>query len=173
MHPFFIYFTFFLFYFFNFCHFLNCFLHYWSDLNFGIFHTIWVEFVMGLTLGIKQYKMFLKWLISCPSSAPTLLLSSSSFSPALAVLLPCSFQVPFGLIPSFSPFPAQLLPFSWSLLFSDMLSRCSSPAPGPAHPSLAAFIIISTLQLFFGMARADFYSKIFFFFSTGHGKSLS
>ena len=114
-------------------------------------------------------------LFSCPfhAPAPTLLLPGSSFCPAPAVLLPCSFQVPIPHIPSSSPVPAQLLPaFCPVLLYSAqlcscpipvlllpcssfspafaLLQPCSCPAPGPANPSLAAFIIIiiSTLRLF-------------------------
>ena len=110
-------------------------------------------------------------LLSCSCSAPTLLLPSSSFCPAPAVLLPCSFQAPIWHIPSSSPVPAQLLPsFCPALLYSAQLCSCPVPAlllpcscfspalallqpcscpAGPAHPSLAAFIIIiSTLQLF-------------------------
>ena len=112
-------------------------------------------------------------LFSCPfhAPAPTLLLPGSSFCPASAVLLPCSFQVPIPHISSYSPVPAQLLPaFCPVLLYSAqlcscpvpallpcscfspalaLLQPCSCPAPGPANPSLAAFIIIiSTLRLF-------------------------
>ena len=104
--------------------------------------------------------------------APTLLLPGSSFCPASAVLLPCFFQVPIPHISSSSPVPAQLLPsFCPVLLISAqlcscpvpallltyscfspalaLLQPCSYPAPGPANPSLAVFIIIiSALRLF-------------------------
>ena len=52
-------------------------------------------------------------------------------TPAQFLLLPCSC-------------PAQLLPFLALIL----AQPCFFPAPAPAHPSLAAFIIISTLRLF-------------------------
>ena len=50
-----------------------------------------------------------------------------------------------------------------------LLLPCSCPAPAPAHPSLATFFIISTLQLFFRTARATFFepfwiSRVFYFF---------
>ena len=121
-------------------------------------------------------------LLSCSCSAPTLLLPSSSFCPAPAVLLPCFFQAPIRHIPSSSPVPAQLLPsFCPALLYSALLCSCPVPAlllpcscfspalallqscscpAGPAHPSLAAFIIISTLRLFFATARAAFYGTM-------------
>ena len=107
---------------------------------------------------------------SCSYSASTLLLPSSSFRPAPAVFLPCSFQAPIQHIPSSSPVPAQLPPsFCPVLLYSAqlcscpvpalllpcscfspalaLLQPCSCPAPDPAI--LAAFIIIiSTLRLF-------------------------
>ena len=125
-------------------------------------------------------------LLSCSFHAPALLLLYSSPAPASAVtgvLLPCSFQAPIQHIPSSSPVPAQLPSFSPVLPCSALsaqlcscpipalllpcscfspalalLQPCSCPAPGPANPSLAAFIIIiSTLRLFFGTARAAFY----------------
>ena len=56
-------------------------------------------------------------------------LSCSSFCPAPAVLLPCSFQVPIPHIPSSSPVPAQLLPaFCPVLLYSAQLCSCPVPA---------------------------------------------
>ena len=119
---------------------------------------------------------------TCYSPAPFMLLlcayptpPSSSFCPAPAVLLPCSFQAPIRLIPSSSPSSSPALLYSAQLCscpvtalllpcscFSPalaLLQSCSCPA-GPAHPSLAAFnIIISTLPLFFGKARAAFYGN--------------
>ena len=65
-------------------------------------------------------------------------------APALLVLLPCSCIAP-GLLLACSQ-PAH-----------GLLMACSYHAPGPGHPSLAAFIIISTLRLFFGTAIAAFY----------------
>ncbi len=69
-------------------------------------------------------------------SAPTQVLPSSSFCPAPSKLLTCTFSAPAQLLPS----------FCHALLYSAQLYSC--PAPGPAHPRSAAFIIISTLQLF-------------------------
>ncbi len=85
----------------------------------------------------------------------TLLLPSSSFCPTPAVLL---------LLPSSNPAPPQVtlnscLAPALFLLRSVLLLPCSCFYPAlallrtyswsaPAHPSLAAFIIISTLRLF-------------------------
>ena len=81
---------------------------------------------------------------SCPHPALLLLLSPlllCSFCPAY-LLLPCSCPALFLLLPCFCP--------SWPCF----------PIHAPAHPSLAAFIIISTSSssssTFFDMARAAF-----------------
>merc|ERR1711867_244277 len=81
---------------------------------------------------------------------------SSCLCPTPAVLLPCSLQTPILHIPNFSPVPTQLLPsFFPALLHYSQL--CSCPAPGPVHPSLAAFIIIiSTLRLFSARRQPPF-----------------
>ena len=56
-------------------------------------------------------------------------------APALLLLLPCSCIAPGLLLACSQPAPGLLI-------------VCSCPAPDPAHPSFAAFIIISTLRLF-------------------------
>ena len=116
---------------------------------------------------------------SCPLSA---LLCFTLLCSAPVLLLPCSFKASIRHIPISCPVPAQLLPsFCPALLYSAQLCSCPvlalvlprscfspalallqpcscpAPAPGPAHPSLAAFIIISTSRLFFGTARAALY----------------
>ena len=59
----------------------------------------------------------------------SLLLPSSCFCPAPAVLLPCSLQAPILHIPSSSPVPAQLPSFCPVLLYSALLLPYSCPAP--------------------------------------------
>ena len=56
-------------------------------------------------------------------------------APAQLLLLPCSCIAPGLLLACSQPAPG-------------LLMVCSCPAPDPAHPSFAAFIIISTLRLF-------------------------
>ena len=88
-------------------------------------------------------------LLPCSCPAPALLLpcSCSCLPPSLLLLLPllllCSCLPAPILLPSSYFCPAPALPCfcpSWPYSCS-----CSSPAPVLAHPSLAAFIIISTL----------------------------
>ena len=84
---------------------------------------------------------------SCPAHAPT-----------SDLLLPCSCTFPYScsapLLPTCSyPTPAEFLLLPCSSLLLPFLALllvqpCLFPAPAPAHPSLTAFIIISTLQLF-------------------------
>ena len=116
-------------------------------------------------------------LYSFPAPASALPLPYSCPTPA--ILLPCSLQAPIWHIPSSSPGPAQLLSsFCPVLLYSAQLCYCpipalllpcsyfspalallqlgSCPAPGPAKSSLAAFIIISTLQLFLARRQPPF-----------------
>ena len=59
----------------------------------------------------------------------------SANAPALLLLLPCSCIAPGLLLACSQPSPG-------------LLMVCYCPAPNPAHPSFAAFIIISTLRLF-------------------------
>ena len=47
----------------------------------------------------------------------------------------------------------------WTTVTSILVVVRITSAPYPAHPCLAAWIIISTLQLFFGTARAAFHGK--------------
>ena len=107
----------------------------------------------------------------------TLLLSSSIFCTAPAVILPCSFPAHALLLPSSCPTPAQLLPSFCSALLrstptllipcsfpaSTLLLPFSWPAPGlilvcscPAPSQLLPFIIIRTLQLFLARREPPF-----------------
>ena len=88
--------------------------------------------------------------LAFPAPAPSLLLICSA--PAY-LLLPYSCSVPTSAL--LLPCPASALPGT------SLVQPCFFPAPAPAHPSLAAFIIISTLRLFFGTARAAFYGNSF------------
>merc|ERR1711989_192880 len=91
----------------------------------------------------------------------------SSPAPASAPPLPCSCPVPCKLLSCTFLAPPQFLPSSCPLsslpCFTILSSApalflpCSCPAPGPAHPSLAAFIIIiSTLRLFSAQQQPPF-----------------
>ena len=122
--------------------------------------------------------MSFKWPCYCPAPAPALFLLCSCPAPALFQfqLLPCSYHTPALVPPSSYPdlsrsflIPSQLLPYFCSALLSftpTLFLPCSFPAPAllllppcsclapacfcpaPAYFHLAAFIIISTLQLF-------------------------
>ena len=102
--------------------------------NFCVFHLILIRFGLGANFGLKRTWNKLKNYLGImsaegrPQESRTLadgwLTDSSS---------PLSSLLCFTIL---SSAPALFLP-------------CSCPAPGPAHPSLAAFIIIiSTLRLF-------------------------
>ena len=101
-------------------------------------------------------------LLLCPCRTPALLLSSSysahswllpSSCPAPTLFLPCSALLCLALLRPCScpaPAPAQaalLMLLPCSCFAPGLLPPCSCPAPGPTHPSLAGFIIISTLRL--------------------------
>ena len=83
---------------------------------------------------------------SCPSP-PVQRLPCLSSCPAPALLLPYSCPpTALLLLCSCLPAPTLLLPHSCSC--PTPAPAMSFPAPAPADPSLAAFIIISTLRLF-------------------------
>ena len=42
--------------------FLSLFFQEFQKFELCVFHPIWVKFVMGVTLGKEQHRMFLKWL---------------------------------------------------------------------------------------------------------------
>ena len=107
----------------------------WPIANLFTFYVL-VQFGWNLICGL---------LPPCSFHAPALLLllPGSSFCPAPAVLLPCSFQAPIRLIPSSSPVPAQLLPsalFCLTLLSSapalHMLQPRSCFAPALLLPAV-------------------------------------
>ena len=68
-------------------------------------------------------------------------------APAQLLLLPCSCIAPGLLLACSQPAPGLLI-------------VCSCPAPDPAHPSFAAFIIISTLRLFSARREPPFMVRI-------------
>ena len=127
-----------------------------ADLfNSCVFHPILIKFGLGANIGLKrtlnEFEMTMAIFLTdwTNQSKPTY---SKSFyfyvfgtiwmkfgvwtanAPALLLLLPCSFA------------PGLLLVCSQPALGLPMV--CSCPAPDPAHPCFAAFIIIGTLRLF-------------------------
>ena len=103
---------------------------------------------------------FPRLLLYSPASS-LLLLCSYPALPQLQ-LLSCTFLAPRELLPSSCslsallyssqlcsyPATALLMLLPCSCFSPGLLMPFSCPAPGPAHPNLAAFIIISTLQVF-------------------------
>ena len=71
----------------------------------------------------------------------------TSNASAQLLLLPCSCIAPGLLLACSQPAPGLLI-------------VCSCPAPDPAHPSFAAFIIISTLRLFSARREPPFMVNI-------------
>ena len=104
-------------------------------------------------------------LLPCPCRTLALLLPY--YCPAHFKLLSGTFLAPPQVLPSSCPLSALFcftllssatalfLPCSCPAHTSTPLLLCSSPAPGPANPSLAAFII-STLQLFLARQEPPF-----------------
>merc|ERR1712240_884644 len=121
---------------------------------------------LSLSLLVMMVFIIVIVVIIIVSPSLSLLLPSSCFCPTPAVLLPCSLQTPILhkctclASPQFLPSSCPLSSLLCFTIFSSapaLYLPCSCPAPSPAHPSLAAFIIIiSTLQLFSARRQPPF-----------------
>ena len=125
----------------------------WAYLM-GIWREVLIKHVV-----ISQYS--LPWVHQNIKTSKSLMVGQSagrsvdrSVSRSVGLLLP-SFcpDLLYSAQLSSCPVPALLLPCSCFSPALALLQPCSCPDPGPAHPSLAAFIIISTFS-------AAFYGRV-------------